>query len=427
MREDLLHYIWKNQKFLKLTLQTSSKEVLEVIDAGHYNTSSGPDFFNARIRIGAQEWAGNLEVHVKSSDWYVHGHEKDIHYDNVILHVVWEDDAAIFRKDGTEIPTLPLKHYVSANLLTSYKGLLHNKKRKFINCERDVSSVDDIILHQWQERLFVERLEQKSLLVESLLRKTKNDWEMVLFKLLMKSFGLDKNGGAFLSMAEHLDGKVLRKISKDTMHMESLFYGIAGFLNQENILDGYFLRLKGEFDFLQNKFQIKKYIGEKPIFFGLRPPNFPTIRLSQLANVYGRCPNLFGRLMDAKNSDDFFTLFDVEASPYWDTHYTFGKASKNNKKKLTKDFINLILINAVIPLRFSFSRYLGRNQINQLMDLMNQLKAERNTIITGFQTLGISSMSAFESQAKIQLYKKYCRKNRCLQCHVGANLLGRKG
>ncbi len=426
MREDLLHYVWKNQKFLKIDLQTSSKEVVEVIDPGQHNKSSGPDFFNARVRIEGQEWAGNLEVHLKSSDWYAHGHEKDSNYDNVILHVVWEDDVAIFRKDGTVIPTLSLKNYVSATLLTSYIGLVHNKKRKFINCERDASMVDDMIWHHWQERLFVERLEQKSVLVESLLLKTKNDWEMVLFKIFMKSFGLNKNGEAFLAMAEHLDGKVIRKVSKNVLQMESLFFGLAGFLGEENILDDYYLQLGREFEFLQNKFQLKEYLGEKPIFFGLRPPNFPTIRLSQLASIYGKSPNLFGRLMDTKKSDDFFELFDVGATSYWDTHYTFGKTSKKRKKTLTKDFIHLILINAVIPLRFSYDRYLGRNQVDQLMDLMNQLQAERNNIIKGFGTIGVSSTSAFESQSKIQLYNGYCTKNRCLECHIGANLLGRK-
>lgn len=426
MREDLLHYVWKNQKFLKTTLQTSSREVLEIIDTGLYNTSSGPDFFNARVRIGGQEWAGNLEVHLKSSDWYAHGHENDANYDNVILHVVWEDDVAIFRRDGTEIPTLPLKNHVSTTLIESYIGLMDNTKRKFINCERDISSVDDIFLRQWQQRLFVERLEQKSLLVESLLDKTNNDWETVLFRLLMKTFGLNKNGETFLSIAEHLDGKIMRKLVQNVTQMESLFFGLAGLLNVENILDDYYLKLRAEFEFLQNKFQLKQYLGERPIFFGLRPPNFPTIRLSQLANVYGKSPGLFASLMEAKKIDDFFELFGVGASAYWDTHYTFGKESKQRKKTLTGNFINLILINTVIPLRFSFDRYQGRYQIDQLMDLMNQIEAEKNSVVTGFQAIGVSSVSAFESQAKVQLYNGYCCKNKCLQCHVGANLLGRK-
>ena len=426
MREDFLHFVWKGQKFQNTKLETSSNEIVEVLDAGQHNTLSGPDFFNARICIADQEWAGNLEIHLKSSDWYVHGHERDTNYDNVILHVVWEDDAVIFRKDGTVIPTLPLKNYVSANFLDSFEGLVHNKKRKFINCERDISSVDDIIWHQWQERLFVERLEQKSQLIDSLRQKTKNDWETVLFRLLMKAFGLNKNGEAFLAIAEHLEGSLQKKVSRNVLQMESLLYGLSGFLSEEHILDDYYLQLQREFGFLQNKFQLKEYLGVNPIFFGLRPQNFPTIRLSQLANVYGKSPNLFGRLMDAETIEDFFEIFAVTASSYWDAHFTFGKPSKRSGKALTKNFIHLILINAVIPLRFCYDRYSGRNRVDDLIDLMNQLPAEKNRIVNDFGTIEVASKSAFESQAKIQLYNSYCKKNRCLHCQIGANLLGRK-
>ena len=426
MREDFLHFVWKSQKIQKNNLTTSSKETVEILNPGQHNMSSGPDFFNARICIDDQEWAGNLEIHLKSSDWYAHGHEKDINYDNVILHVVWEDDVDVFRKDGSAIPTLPLKNYVSDTLQTSYRQLVQNKKKRFINCEKDFTQVDDMVRYQWQERLLVERLEQKSFLVDSLLLKTKNDWETVLFQLLMKTFGLNKNGEAFLAMAEHLEGSLLKKVSKNVLQMESLFYGLAGFLDEEAILDDYHLELKKEFKFLQNKFQLKEYLGEKPIFFGLRPSNFPTIRLSQLANVYGKSPNLFSSLMDARTVEDFFGLFNVGASPYWHTHFTFGKESKRSKKTLTKNFVHLIVINTVIPLRFCYDRYLGRNRIDGLIDLMNELPAEKNNIVNGFETIGVSSTSALESQAKIQLYNTYCKENRCLQCQVGANLLGRK-
>ena len=405
---------------------TSSNELLEVITTGNYNTSSGPDFFNARIRIAHQEWAGNLEVHLKSSDWYAHGHESDLNYDNVILHVVWEDDADVFRKDGSRVPTLILGNYVSEDLLASYQGLVYDKKHQFINCEKDSKTIDSMTWKQWEERLYVERLEQKSVVIASLLEETKNDWETVLFRLLMKTFGLNKNGGAFLSMAEHLDDGTLKKVSRNTMHLESLFFGLAGLLGDETVLDGYYGQLKKEFQFLQNKFQLQEYLGEKPIFFGLRPSNFPTIRLSQLANVYGKSSGLFGDLMDAKTIEDFFELFHVAASPYWDTHYTFGKESKKRKKSLTEDFIHLILINAIIPLRFCYDRYLGRNKVDDLIDFMDQIPAEKNSIVTGFKTIGVSSSSAFESQAKIQLYNAYCKENKCLQCQVGVKLLGRK-
>ena len=260
MREDFLHFVWKNQKFQKAHLGTTSKEFVEVMDAGQHNFSSGPDFFNARVRVSGQEWAGNVEVHLKSSDWYAHGHEKDPNYDNVVLHVVWEDDADIFRKDGSSIPTLELRERVDKVLITSYQSLVQNSRHKFINCEQDIAMVDDILWHQWKERLFVERLEQKSLLIESLLKKTENDWETVLFQLLMKTFGLNKNGEAFLAMSQHLNGALIKKVSKDILHLESLLFGMAGFLDEETVFDNYYLELKKEYRFLGNKFQLKEYV-----------------------------------------------------------------------------------------------------------------------------------------------------------------------
>jgi len=427
MREDLLHYVWKNQRFpTKTTLKTTSNQWVEVIDVGQYNTSSGPDFFNARIRIAGQEWAGNLEIHLKSSDWYAHRHEKDMNYDNVILHVVWEDDVVIFRKDGSTIPTLALQNYVNHRLLSSYRALVFNGKRKFINCEKEVLTIDNMIWQKWQERLFVERLEHKSKLIQRLLVTSNNDWETVLFMLLMKTFGLNKNGEAFLSMAKHMGSSMIKKVIKDAFQLESLFFGLAGLLDKNEVTDTYYGRLQQEFRFLGNKFQLQEYLGQKPIFHGLRPSNFPTIRLSQLASVYEKSPHLFGALMDANTMDDFFELFKVRASSYWDTHYTFGKESKNRRKTLTKSFVHLIVINTVIPIKFCYHQYLGKNQVAPLLEVLHELPAEKNYIVDRFQALGITSSTALDGQAKIQLYHSYCKVNRCLHCQVGADLLGRK-
>lgn len=282
-----------------------------------------------------------------------------------------------------------------------------------------------MVWSQWEERLFVERLEEKSLLTETLLQETKNNWEVVLFRLLMKNFGLNKNGEAFLGIAKSLNDQTIKKISQSSFHLESIFYGQAGFYTDDHCVDEYYLSLKKEFDFLKSKFQITQYQGEKPVFFGLRPSSFPTIRLSQLASLYGQSSNLFGLLMETENVHTFFELFDIIASDYWDTHYTFGKTSKSSKKRLTKNFIELLLINTVIPLKFCYNRYLGKNRVVQLMDMMYQLSPEKNQIISGFKKVGRTTTNAFESQAKIQLYKQYCSLNRCLQCQVGAKLLGR--
>lgn len=426
MREDLLHYVWKTQKFRKENLRTTSGELLEILHTGHYNTSSGPDFFNARVRLSGQEWAGNLEIHVKSSDWYIHNHEKDPNYDNVILHVVWEDDTPVFRKDGTLIPVLELQDYLSEEFLLSYKNLVRNQRHEFINCEKEAATVSDIIWEDWQQRLYVERLENKSKIIQQLLRESKNDWEAVLFVMLAKNFGLNKNGPAFMSIAKHIDFNVVKKVSNDVLQLESLLMGFSGFLTSDTIFDQYYLQLQKEFEFLRKKFQLNNYVGVKPVFFGLRPPNFPTIRLSQLAQLHSKSTHLFSKLMETNSIEQFYDFLEVNASPYWNTHYTFGKSGKERIKSTSKDFLNLLLINTIVPLKFCYHQYLGENKTEEILKLISNLPAENNNLVNNFSAIGLESKTAFQSQAKIQLHSNYCSKNKCLECHVGGTLLGRK-
>lgn len=426
MREDLLHYVWKSQRFPKTELTSSSSNSISVIHPGQHNSSSGPDFFNARICIDGQEWAGNVEIHLKSSDWYAHHHEQDVNYNNVILHVVWEDDAPIFRKDGTAIPTLVLKDYIEPRVLHSYQKLVYNKKYKFANCEGVATEVDEMIWGSWHQRLFVERLEQKSKLVREYLAQSNNDWEAMLFIMLMKNFGLNKNGNSFLAVARHMDFGIIKKVRADLLQLESFFYGTIGFLEDENIRDEYYLKMQTEFKYLKHKFRLTPYNGERPVFYGLRPLNFPTIRLSQLSNLLHGQPNLFGKVMDAKTLKDFYLLLQVNASDYWNTHYTFGKPSSKRKKGISKNFIHLLLINTIVPLRFWYAKFRGKDETEELMDLMMELPPENNAIIEGYKGMGVLSESAFESQAKIELFNGYCSHNRCLNCHIGVHLLGRK-
>ncbi len=422
MREDLLHFVWKHQKIPMRSLQTTNGKPIFIKKAGTHNHGEGPDFFNARLEIGAQEWAGNVEIHLKSSDWYAHGHERDRNYDNVILHVVWEDDVSIFRKDGSEIPTLELKSYLSLDLLNSYKKLLQNAKKKFINCERYFGEIDGFLLDNWLERLFFERLQQKSNMVFELLEHSKNDWEKVLFCLLMKNFGLNTNGTAFFAVSQELDFSIIRKISHDQQQLEALFFGMLGLLQNE-VQDEYLTRLRMRFDFLKNKFGLQTRVVQKPSFFGLRPNNFPTIRLSQLAAVYHKKANLFSEVVQLKRLEDIYRIFDVTASEYWNEHYTFGKPSKKSTKKLTKSFVELLVLNTIVPIKFCYAKKMGEGAHEGLIELVSRVKAEKNRIIEKFDAMGQHTENAWQSQAKIQLYNAYCTKNRCLQCAVGADLL----
>lgn len=425
VREDLLHFIWKHRKLPSDGLTTSENERISILETGVHNPYGGPDFFNARIRINDQVWAGNVEIHVKASDWYRHGHEKDVNYNNVILHVVWEDDVPVLRSNGSCVATLPLGKYISPKTLETYQNLFDKKGGRFINCENELKEIDMFILKNWLERLYFERLEKKSELILELLEESKNDWEKVLFTLLLKNFGLNINGDSFLSIARSLDSSIIRKVQTNLLQIEAIFFGLAGFLSNENIHDAYYLDLKNEYAFLKNKFKFGEMAIQKPDFFKLRPLNFPTIRLSQLANVLVRNAKLFDNLVNAATPEEIYTVLNVGASPYWDNHYTFGKISRKSKKKLSKKFLDVLIINTIIPLKFCYAKHLGKDTDEQIIRMASLVKKEENSLIKNFERLGAPLENARDGQAVLTLYKDYCTQNKCLQCAVGSILLTR--
>ena len=420
MQEDLLHYIWKHKAFNTSQLKTTKGEAISINLLGQHNHNSGPDFFNSQLSIDSQFWAGNVEIHIKSSDWYVHNHETDKAYDNVILHIVWEHDTEIFRKDNSEIPTLELKHYVDKNLLDNYQKLMQSKS--WINCESYFPEIDIFLLNNWLELLFIERLEQKSEAIRDLLEASNNDWEAVLFKMLLKNFGLKVNGESFLSLANSLDFSVLRKLQNDVLDLEALLFGQANLLDTDTE-EIYFLDLKERYKFLKQKFKLNNQ-GVLPVhFFRLRPSNFPSIRLSQFANLYSTEQNLFSIVIDLKTKEDYYKFFKKGVTDFWDTHYTFSKTSKKSKKLLTKSFIDLVIINTIIPLKFSYAKSQGKSIEEDLFQLIRQIKIEENSIVSNFKDLTKIENTALNSQAFLQLKLQYCDKNKCLQCAVGNSLI----
>jgi hypothetical protein len=423
MQEDFLHYLWKHKKLFKETLQTTDEQSVQIIRVGRHNHNAGPDFFNSQIRIGEQLWAGTVEIHIKSSDWYLHNHEIDSAYDNVILHVVWEHDVDVFRSDNTAIPTLELQRIVSKDLYSYYQNLF-SKQSRWINCENDINTVDDFLKDNWLERLYFERLERKSKTIEALLSTSKNDWEAVLFKMLAKNFGLKVNGDAFFSMSNSFDFGIFRKQQASFLSLESLLFGQAQLLNEDKE-DVYFKTLQQEYEFIKHKFQLSTQGIVKPSFFRLRPPNFPTIRLSQLANLYFKEKSLFSKIIKTNTLEEMYELLNIETSLYWQTHYNFDKESKTRKKVLTKSFIDLIIINTIVPLKFSYAKQSNDSNNEILQDMVSKLKPEKNSIVKRFGTLKLETKSALESQAVIQLKTEYCDKNKCLQCAIGSALLNR--
>lgn len=420
MKEDFLHYLWKFKKFDSLNLKAFHGEPITIVQVGQYLELAGPDFFNAQLIIGDQKWAGNVEIHIKSSDWYVHHHERDQAYENVILHVVWEHDTEIFRSNNSEIPVLELKKYVDTATIRTYQALVAPKS--WIYCEKQIGDIDGFLLKNWQERLFFERLERKSKSIFELLNQTNNDWEAVLFSLLAKNFGLNTNGEIFLKIAQSIPFSLIRKESFEVENLEAFLFGNSGLLDTDKE-DNYFKDLKFRFFYLLHKYHIEKIIVEPVQFFQHRPDNFPTIRLSQLAQLYHIHQNLFSLISAANSVKMIHEFFDISTSSYWENHYQFDKESPKRKKKISKSFIDLIIINTIIPLQFAYAKSQGKEISEDLIQLINEVAYEKNAIIDKFSSFGIKSKNALESQSLLQLKSEYCNKSRCLECAIGMELL----
>lgn len=421
MKEDFLHYLWKFQKFSTVHIFTTDVKPIKVLKVGNHNHDAGPDFLLAHIEIDGQLWVGNIEIHIKSSDWYAHQHERDSNYDNVILHVVWEHDVAIFRNDNSVLPTFEIQEVVEQRTLLQYRQLF-SKAKQFIPCENDFGKVDDFILQSWFWRLFVERLQKKTALILKELSETQNNWEAVLFYMLAKNFGLKLNGDSFYSIAKSIDYTIIKKCGGNLLKLEALLFGQAGLLEVEKG-GKYFGLLQDSYEYSKTMYKISN-VGVIPSkFFRLRPPNFPTIRLSQLAVLWSSNPHLFSEIMEAKTKERYYEIFNVAASEYWDSHYNFEISSSKRRKSITKGVVDLLLINTIIPLKFAYASQQGKDSTEELIDLALSLPIENNIIISKFQSLRPIENSAWHSQALLQLKNEYCNKYRCMQCEVGNVIL----
>jgi hypothetical protein len=388
MKEDFLHYVWKYKLFHKDHLKSTLNEEIHVLKSGTHNFNTGPDFLNAKIEINAQIWAGNVEIHIKSSDWYLHNHEQDENYDATILHVVYEHDAVVFRKDNSTITTLVLKDLIDQDLCNQYNKLFAADKN-WIPCENEIHTVGSFTFTNWQERLFIERLERKSLYINELLIAENNDFEAVLFQLLAKNFGLKVNAAAFLSLSKSIDFSVLRKTSFDENQLAALLFGQAGFL-EENTEEVYHRSLKTEYDYLKHKYQLQPLSKKQFSFFRMRPNNFPTLRIAQLVSLLHLQQNLFSKLITIAKVEDFYDLFSIEIHTFWKTHYTFETTSKKSPKKLTRSFIDLLIINTIIPLKFVYKKRRGDLNEDTFIEILKQVKPEKNAIISKFNDLKIN-------------------------------------
>jgi hypothetical protein len=420
MKEDFLHYLWLYKKFDFANLKTISNKSLTIINSGQYTQLAGPDFFNAQIKIENQKWAGNIEIHINSSDWYLHNHQNDSNYDTVILHVVWNYDTPIFDKNNQEIEVLQIQNYVNSLEIKKYQNLVQAKS--WIYCENYIKDVNTFVWDNWQERLFLERLERKTADILKLLEETNNDWEAVLFYLLAKNFGLNTNGESFLNIAKSIGFVVVRKESLESLYLEALFFGQANAIPKEP-QDKYTIDLKSWYDYLTHKYALQKVPTVQLQFFKHRPDNFPTIRLAQLASIYATHSNLFSKILVLKTKQDFYDFFDCTISSYWQNHYQLDKISVSKNKNISKSFVDLLLVNTIIPIFFAYNKNIGKDISEELISLLKSLPQEKNNIISKFGEIGIKVDSAFDSQALLQLKSEYCNQQKCLSCAVGLDFL----
>ncbi len=423
MKEKVLYFLWKYHQFSNFSLKTTDNKIIEINKSGIQNTNAGPDFLNASLIIDNQKWVGNVEIHQKSSDWYLHNHHLDDNYNAVILHVVWEHDMEVYNKSQLPIPTLELKHTANEDFLKSYTDFLSYPK-KWILCENQLKKIDSFQVDNWLEKLYFERLERKYNEITELLLTYKNDWEAVLFLMISKSFGTKINGDVFLQIAKSIDFKLVRKEKNNLLVLESLFFGKAGLLNEDH-LHAYFLKLKKSYSYLRSKYQIIDKEKIRCNFFRLRPSNFPTIRLAQLAQLYHQRNSLFLELMEAKSMNSFYKIFNVQASEFWDTHYTFNKETSRKTKSLTKSFVDMLIINTVIPLKFAYYQQQQVYIEDELIAIMQAIKPEKNSVIEMYDSINLTAKDSLQSQALLQLKNEYCDKINCLECSFGKIILGK--
>lgn len=427
--EELLHYCWKHKLFALSTLVTTNGQVVEVIDVGLHNTNAGPDFLNAKVKLDNTVWVGNVEIHSKSSDWYVHHHEQDSRYNNVVLHVTGYNDSKVCTKSGRDVPQVVLT--VPDKVWKNYQQLI--KEDAYPPCYHIITEMPRITLHSWMSVLQTERLEQKTQEINRYLQQCAGDWEWVLFVTVARNFGFGINGDTFEQWALSFPLNNAAHHRDDLFQIEALFMGQAGLLEPALVpqkyhaamyAEGYFSRLRNEYLYLQHKFSLHPIDGKLWRFLRLRPQNFPNIRIAQLAYLYYSRKFCLRNLIESKDLKQIKDSMKSDISAYWQTHYIFGAVSKKSLKHLSTSSLNILLINTVIPILFAYGKYhASESMCEKAIDYLEQLKPEQNHIIKMWQTCGLTVENAGDTQALIQLKKKYCDRKECLRCRIGYEYL----
>jgi hypothetical protein len=424
MKEEFLHYLWKYSLYDQEKLVDTEKNRIIVLDPGVYNRDSGPDFFNARISIGGTVWAGNIEIHTRSSHFDIHGHQHDPVFNNVILHIVAENDKRVFNSRGEEMLTAEIQF--DDSYYEKYTTLVNNPY--IIACQDDIWNMDAIPVRHWLNSLIIERLQSKSESILKIFAGTGNDWDETFYRLFTRYFGFRVNTEPFEMLATALPFRIIRKHTDNIFQIEALLFGTAGLLEtglfKEALSDKYYVNLIKEFSVLSAKYSLQPLHGWLWKFSRLRPSNFPTVRLSQLATMHAISGGLFSRILEATDIKQIKRLFEVSASAYWDDHFIFGKKSRSFTKHAGSQTADILLINSVIPLLFVYGQCRDSQEIcEKALSFLEDIAPEQNIITSEWESAGIIAESAFYSQALIQLRNEYCKKRKCLDCRIGNKII----
>ncbi|MBC7745262.1 MAG: DUF2851 family protein [Flavobacterium sp.] len=420
--EDFLHYIWKYRLFNQKNLHTINGQHVEILQTGIHNLNAGPDFENSRIRIEETVWAGNIEIHIRSSDWFKHNHQKDPAYNSVVLHVVYINDKEITRQNGTTVPQICISHLIPDNILNNYENLITGLN--WIPCENQIQKVDDFIVKSWLSRILIERLEAKSLIFQELLLEFKGSWDDSFYVMLARNFGFKTNALPFELLARSLPQQILSKHKNNALQIEALIFGQAGFLEQRQTED-YPLLLKKEYQFLKAKYGLKPVEYYTWKYMRLRPANFPGIRLAQFAALILKSNHLFSKIIEVKNVNLIKNMFlSLSINVYWETHYRFNFKSEKSDKQIGDQSINNILINTVAVSLFAYGQQTGQQKYtDRAIELLENIPTENNKIVNKFIEIGLKPDKSNFSQGLLQLKNSYCDLKKCLFCGIGINLL----
>ena len=420
--ERLLHYVWKYKLYTSELLLTTEGKEISIIDAGIQNTNAGPDFFNAKVKTDNTVWAGSVEIHDKASDWLKHKHDKDKSYDTVILHVTGENDTEIYRTNGEMIPQLVIS--VPDNIRNNIDWLLHSEQQ--LPCINVIREADPFVLSSWMSSLVSERLERKTKDILNLLERYNDDWNEVFYIMLTRNFGFGLNSDAFEQLAHSLPMSYIRKQRHSISQVESLLFGQAGMLEENNNNEHYCL-LQREYKFLSHKFGLKKIDTSRFKNLRTRPVNFPHVKLAQLSALWFKYDTLFSHLLHAGTLNEIRQYLRISASDYWDTHYNFKSPSASKPKIIGEDAINILIINTVVPMMFSYGQQHNLPEYcERATVILERLQPEQNSITRQFAGAGMKIATASDSQSVIQLKREYCEKRKCMYCRIGFLFLKRQ-